>query len=234
MPAPKNEVSDSVDERTPVLHGLDRIEKSDDVAALVLLLHGGRAKSLGPARPWNLAVLRMTLLAGGLDADRSVPVLTLRYRYRGWNEAGGTRVPDPVRDALTALELIDRRLGPVPVILVGHSMGGRTAVRVASYPTVRAVAALAPWLPPDEPVAPLKGRSLLVAHGNEDRVTDSAASVAFAARAVGVAEPVYLKILDDGHAMLRAAPAWRRLVAGFIAVTAYGPQAGTVDADLVG
>ena len=224
-------MGETVQERVPVLRGLDRIGRPEGVSALVLVLHGGRANSLVPARRWNLAVVRMALLAGGLDGDRAVPVLTLRYRYRGWNDAERTRTPDPVRDALTALEQIERRLGPVPVILVGHSMGGRTAVRVASYPTVRAVAALAPWLPADESVQPLAGRGLLVAHGLRDRVTDSENSVAFAARAVGVAGPVYLKLLDDGHAMLRAASAWRRLVAEFIAATVHGPPAGAVDAD---
>lgn len=227
-------MSDSVDERAPVLRGLDRAGAPDGVSALVLVLHGGRAHSFAPARRWQLAVLRTTLLAAGLASDRSVPVLTLRYRYRGWNEADG-RVPDPVRDALTALERINRELGPVPVILVGHSLGGRTAVRVAAYPTVRAVAALAPWLPDGESVAPLAGRGLLIAHGRYDQVTDSGHAIAFARRAVGVADPVYLRILDDGHAMMRDASAWCRLVAGFVSVTAHGPQAaGTVDAEKLG
>lgn len=227
----KDDMGDFTDERAPVLRGLDRIGGPDGVSALVLVLHGGRAHSVEPTRRRHLAVLRTTLLAAGLGSDRSVPVLTLRYRYRGWNDAEGTRMPDPVRDALTALELIEGELGPVPVILVGHSMGGRTAIRVASHSTVRAVAALAPWLPDGESVAPLAGRDLLIAHGREDRVTSSANSIAFAGRAVGVAGSVYLRILEDGHAMLRDASAWRHLVAAFVAVAAHGPQAAVIEAD---
>ncbi|WP_438949092.1 LLM class flavin-dependent oxidoreductase, partial [Streptomyces harbinensis] len=37
------------------------------------------------------------------------------------------------------------RLGPVPVVLVGHSMGGRAALRAAGHPAVTGVVALAPW-----------------------------------------------------------------------------------------
>ena len=214
-----------------MLIGLDRVDASSDPAAVALVLHGGRTQSFEPVRRGNLAALRMRVLADAMRKDGSVPVLALRYRYRGWNDADGTRTPDSVRDALTALELIEQRLGPVPVILIGHSLGGRTAVRVASYPTVRAVAALAPWLPDGEPVDPLAGRSVLIAHGRRDRVTDIGHSISFAKRAIGIADAVYLKLLDDGHAMLRAAPAWHRLSRGFAAMAAHGTQAGALDAD---
>lgn len=172
----------------------------------------------------------MSVLAGAMRANRAVPVVTLRYRYRGWNDSDGTRTPDSVRDAFTALKLIERRLGPVPVILIGHSLGGRTAVRVADYRTVCAVAALAPWLPLGEPVATLAGRSVLIAHGRRDRVTDIEHSIAFATRAVDVADAVYLRLLDDGHSMLRAASAWHRLARDFASLAAFGAQAADLDA----
>ncbi|MGR4852480.1 alpha/beta fold hydrolase [Streptomyces sp. LARHCF252] len=51
------------------------------------------------------------------------------------------------RDARRALGELARRAGDVPVVLVGHSMGGRAALRAADAPQVRAVPALAPWCP---------------------------------------------------------------------------------------
>jgi pimeloyl-ACP methyl ester carboxylesterase len=207
---------------------------TSEPAAVVLLLHGGRAHSYDPVSWGNLAVARMDALARGIRRERTLPVLALRYRVRGWNDEGGARIPDPVRDAWLALEAVESGLGPVPVILVGHSLGGRTAVRVAEYPTVRAVAALAPWLPPDEPVDTLVDRTLLVAHGRRDRVTNVGDSIAFATRAGAVADAVYLKVLDDGHAMLRRPGEWRRLVVRFAALAAFGSSAGALDAERVG
>ncbi|MBR7836802.1 alpha/beta fold hydrolase [Actinospica durhamensis] len=217
----------------PRLIGLDSAAAAAPVA-VVLLLHGGQAKSLAPVRRGNLAALRMSLLARTAHIDRSMPVLALRYRYRGWNDEDGARTPDPVRDALDALARIEARLGPVPVILVGHSLGGRTAVRAAAYPTVRAVAALAPWLPLGEPVDALAGRTVLIAHGRRDRVTEIEHSIAYATRALAVADAVYLKLIDDGHAMLRAATTWHRLVREFCATVVLGPDAGRLDAERLG
>lgn len=204
---------------------------ANPAAALVLLLHGGRAKSYEPVRRGNLAALRMSALSRALGSDPRLPVVGLRYRLRGWNDEHGTRVPDPVLDTLSALETIEKRLGPVPVILVGHSLGGRTAVHVSAHPTVRAVAALAPWLPPAEPVEPLRDRTVLIAHGRRDRVTEIEHSIAFAQRAVPVATAVYLKLLDDGHAMLRAAADWHTLVRDFTRTVAFGPEATHLDAE---
>lgn len=218
----------------PTIHGLDDLDPATRPPAVVLLLHGGRARSYEPVRRGNAAALRISLLAWSLRADRAdrrIPVLTLRYRLRGWNDEDGTRTPDPVLDAFAALELIERRLGRVPVILIGHSLGGRTALRVAGHPCVRAVAALAPWLPIGEPVAALGGRGVLIAHGRRDRVTDIEHSIAFASRCVGVADAVYLRLVDDGHAMLRAAPIWHRLARDFVALSVYGPDAANLQAE---
>ena len=139
-------------------------------------------------------------------------VWTLRYRYRGWN------APDlaPVADARWALDEVRRAHPGVPVVLVGHSMGARTALRVAGDPAVTAVCALAPWTPAHEPVTQLAGRTVLIAHGDLDRMTDPRLSHAYALRAKEVTDAVCrFDIRGEGHAMLRRAREWRLLVRRF-------------------
>ncbi len=176
-------------------------------------MHGGRVRSLEPTSAWQPAVLRLTLLAGAISGRlrrRGIAVARLRFGVRGWNDPAGS----PVLDARWALQQL-RQQADVPIVVVGHSMGGRTAVRVAADPGVTGVIGLAPWLPPDEPVRPLTGRRLAIAHGTADRITDPALSAAFADRARAVASEVSLQFIPgDGHAMLRRAPAWDQLVIG--------------------
>jgi len=139
-------------------------------------------------------------------------VWLLRNRVRGWN-AGEAAEPDPVRDARQAIGVVRSSLPGVPVVLVGHSMGGRTACAVAGEPGVVGVCALAPWLPPDSPVAPIAGRSLVVAHGKADRRTSPAQSRRFVARAVASgASATYLELPGAGHFMLRRIRTWDAVV----------------------
>jgi len=63
-----------------------------------------------------------------------------------WVERHGSALPDA--DARWALAQVRASYGAVPVVLLGHSMGARTAVRVADDPAVVGVVALAPWFPP--------------------------------------------------------------------------------------
>lgn len=218
------EVAPGGDLRRPTLHGLDTaaLGRRRPTAAVVLL-HGGKAASREPVRRGNLAALRMAYFGRALRTEGplppTLPCLTLRYRYRGWNapqDADPGTPPDPVADTLWALGAVERRLGPIPIVLVGHSLGGRTAIRAAGYPTVTAVAALAPWLPEGEPVEPLRERTLLIVHGRQDRVTSAKLSLAFARRSAEVSAETRLELVDDGHAMLRAAGTWHRLVGAFV------------------
>ena len=178
----------------------------------VLVLHGGRVASREPVNTRQLAVVRVALLASALHhrvADQGVAVWNLRFSVRGWNGAEAS----PVADALWALEQIRLHAG-VPVAVVGHSMGGRAALRVASDRSVRGIVALAPWLPEDEPVRQLSGRAVTIAHGTADRITDPAASARYAVRARSVARSVALHpIARDGHGMLRRPGTWNRLTA---------------------
>lgn len=185
------------------------------VTAVALVLHGGRATSERRGRPWQLAALRMLPFARSLHAAAGSSGLTvwrLRYRYRGWNGDAA----DPVPDARWALDEVRRRHGDVPVVLVGHSLGGRVAVRVADDRSVVAVAALAPWVTENETSAGFVGRSLVVAHGNIDRMTDPDASYRLAFEARQVSDRVArFELVGDRHAMLRRAADWHDLVTRF-------------------
>jgi predicted esterase len=82
---------------------------------------------------------------------------------------------------------------------------------------VVAVCALAPWTPEDEPVHQLAGRSVLIAHGDRDRVIDPRLSYRYAVRARAVSDRVCrFDVLGDGHAMLRRPRDWTALVTRFI------------------
>ncbi len=88
-------------------------------------------------------------------------------------------------------------------------MGARTAVAVADDPLVTGVVALAPWLPPDEPVQRLRGKHLAAAHGSADRITSLRATKAFVRRAQRVAASAELTDMGPiGHYMLRRVRAW--------------------------
>ena len=81
--------------------------------------------------------------AAARGTRQGLAVWAVHYRYRGWNG----RQASPLADVGWALAEVRRRHGDVPVVLLGHSMGGRAALRRPGDPSVRAVLALAPWLP---------------------------------------------------------------------------------------
>jgi pimeloyl-ACP methyl ester carboxylesterase len=186
-----------------------------DTRAIAIVLPGGRADSFELTRSRHLSAARMRPFARSLHRagrDAGLTVMLLRYRYRGWN---GVEM-SPVADAHWALDNARARYGDVPVVLVGHSMGGRTALRVAGDDSVHGVAALAPWLPDGEPVDQLAGRDVLIAHGVLDRVTSPRASRRYADHARGVVSRVdYVAVRGDGHAMLLRASVWHRLSTRF-------------------
>lgn len=194
-----------ITEVTPQQPALTVLGPAAHARTVVLVLPGGRATSQAPA-PRGLAWARMLPFALGVARD-DVAVLVLRYRVRGWNGAA----QDPVRDARWALAESRRRHPGSRIVLVGHSMGGRAALRLAADPEVTGVCALAPWIEVGEPVH--RGRAdVLIAHGDRDRVTDPVRSAAFAAR-IGAD---FVRVTGDGHAMLRRPLAWQRLVTGFV------------------
>ncbi len=188
------------------------------VRAAVLVLHGGRDRSTEPVRARQLAVLRMVPIARRIAAagHGGLAVFRLRFGVRGWNG----KAMSPVADVTWALEQLAERHPGRPIGLVGHSMGGRTALRAASQDQVRSVVGLAPWLPPGEPIDQLAGCRVLLAHGDRDRMTSAVGTERFAAqlRAAGVPAS-FVTVRGDGHAMLRRAAVWHELAAGFLVGT---------------
>jgi pimeloyl-ACP methyl ester carboxylesterase len=194
-------------------------------AAVVLILHGGRAVGRQPVPRWSSAAARMRPFGSAIRRmGPDLAVAFLRYRHRGWNGADG----DPVVDVAFALDELRGRYD-APVVLVGHSMGGRAALRSAARPEVRGVVALAPWLPEREPVEPVADRDLVIMHGARDRTTSSRSSAAFAHDAQRLARSVlYVEITGGDHAMLRRAGTWHRLTADFVDAMAHGRDPRTV------
>lgn len=185
--------------------------------SVVLVLHGGKAGSLQPTSERQLSYRRMVPMADAVHrafGEHGVAVWLLRNRLRGWNEP---RL-DAVADARWALRRVRSEHPAARIVLVGHSMGARAALRVADTEGVTSVCALAPWIEPGEPVRQLAGRSVLLAHGDRDRWTIPRASFDYAVRARQVAREVgRFEVRGTGHAMLRRAPDWNGVVLSFVA-----------------
>ena len=181
---------------------------------VVLVAHGGQASSTEPTFALQPAVLRMIPVAAAIrQAVRGSGALVRRprFRVRGWNGAQAC----PVGDLNDVLDALAAEFGAVPVVLVGHSMGARAAVRAAGHPAVSAVAGLAPWLPPGEPAAQLAGRRVLLAHGTADSITSPAETWAFVEQARAVTEVTAVEMRDGDHPMLRRARLWHAIAAEF-------------------
>ena len=175
--------------------------------ALVVMLHGGKDRSQQVVDTRSLSWRRTASMQRDIARrfqEAGASTWLLRFTERGWN--GGT---DRIEDARRALDDVRRALGEIPVVLLGHSMGGRTAVHVADHPNVRGVVALAPWLPRGESVAALAGKRLYAAHGRRDRITSARATAAYVQRAAEVADVAELRDMGPlGHYLLRGRRTW--------------------------
>lgn len=194
----------------------------EQTVGVVLILHGGGEHGHHAVRPWSGPVLRMIPFAWAIrrrakalrdDLGGELAVLRLRNTVYGWNGDDAS----PLRDARRALDGLATAYPGRPVTLVGHSMGGRVALRLATDPRVSAIAALAPWIPEGEPVLGSPEQRFLLMHGHLDRVTDPRRTTAYAARLIERGVPArWRPVPGEGHAMLRSARTWHREVAEFV------------------
>lgn len=183
---------------------------------VALVLHGGRANSFEPVRSRHLSPARMVPFARLLHSRGSAAGLetwSLRNRVRGWN---GEEM-SPLHDARWALQQIHERHPGLPVYLLGHSMGGLTALCAADDPQVRAVVALAPWVDSTTPVHQLSGRRVLIVHGDADRWTSPRQSLRYAQRIQHTADDVrYVSLTGAGHFMLTKLTIWQELSVSYL------------------
>ncbi|MFR9730323.1 alpha/beta hydrolase [Saccharopolyspora sp. MS10] len=192
--------------------------RADEPRTVVLVLHGGRATSHEPVRGHHLAYQRMHAMARSLrrsTSDSPTQVRLLRNRVRGWNEPD----LDALADGRWAVDRIKAEHPAARIVLLGHSLGGRVALRLAADPAVRGVCALAPWVEPGEPIEQLAGRDVLIAHGDADRVTSCSLSADYARRALQLPNPpslTYVRVPGAGHAMLRRRSEWDALTRRFV------------------
>ena len=185
-----------------------------DPVGVVLVLHGGAESSRTPVAWWRLPVLRMVPFASTLTrrSGDDLVVLRLKNRVRGWN---GTR-QDPLQDARWALDRIRHVLPGRPVVLVGHSMGGRVALQLSGEAGVVGVAALAPWVEYDTRQPP-PGVAVLLAHGSHDRITDPRRTDVLAKRYTHSGVDLrYVEVPRGTHSMLPGARVWHEAVADFV------------------
>lgn len=192
-------------------------QHAEQPSALVLMLHGGRARDEGPPTALNLPSRRLrpfaARIATAVTPRRRAPsrpvIAQVTYRCRGWN---GRRA-DAAVDARAALDQLLETWGPLPVVLVGHSMGGRAALHLGGHEAVRGVVALAPWCPEYEPTAHLAGQRVVALHSDRDRMTDPLATWSLLSRARREGARVCgIEIAGSDHAMLRRSAVWHDLV----------------------
>jgi pimeloyl-ACP methyl ester carboxylesterase len=200
----------------PAAPGLVWVAAPPDPAGVVLVLHGGQVSSSHPVGRTDLAPARMIPIARRIASagQGRLAVVRVRNRVRGWNGSSA----DPLADARHALGIVRDRWGGIPVGVVGHSMGGRVALRLAEDPGVALVVGLAPWI--DRSDAPLgrPGLPVLLMHGRADVVTSPRATRRYAESLLARGVRVQLDLVALSlHAMTPWSGYWHERVATFVA-----------------
>ncbi len=192
--------------------------------SVVLVLHGGSADSFATARWSGLAVLRLLPIARAVaNGVPGAAVYRLKLAIKGWNGTGASAR----RDADWAIDRLAAQHPGLPVVIVGHSMGARIAVRCAEADRAVGVVALTPWLPPEDPVDHLAGVPIVVIQASRDRICPEPATRAWLSRAATAGADIRKTILPHtGHAMIYRFPTFHRLAVAGVAMILAGVAAG--------
>ncbi|MDN5796776.1 MAG: lysophospholipase [Intrasporangium sp.] len=180
--------------------------------AVALLLHGGSIEGRQANRPWSHNVARLYPIARAVAAastPKPLAVARLRFRWRGWN--GDER--SPVGDARWALDQVRVRYPGVPIALVGHSMGGRTAIYLADESDVRLLVGISPWIEAGDPLPVGRDLTTVLIHGDRDTICPLwfSRETVEKLRAEGHGAAL-IRVARSDHAMLVRARLWSRLV----------------------
>ncbi len=204
--------------------------------AAVLVFHGGSATSTLTVSRFAPAVLRLIPVAWAIATHvPTAAVYRLKFSVRGWNGDGAA----VLGDARWAIDQLAQAHPGLPIVVVGHSLGGRVAMHVVGSSSgaaasgarsrVAGAVGLAPWVDPGDPVDLLHGVPLAVVQGTRDRIVPEASTRAWLARAAQAGARIDSTLIDGaGHAMLRYFRRWHRLAAdGVVTVLTAAEQPAT-------
>ncbi|HEY9311996.1 alpha/beta fold hydrolase [Williamsia sp.] len=181
--------------------------------ASVLVLPGGTDLSYAPFSRTQPAALRMYPFTVSLAAIPGVVVRQVQYRFYGWN--GEQNSPMPYAQAALS-ELLEAH-PDVPVIVIGHSMGGRVAAQLAADKRVAGVLALAPWWQHADWRHINDDARVLALHGTADTRTYArrTAKGIRELRERGV-DAEFVPIEGGGHALLDHVWTWQSTAVRFV------------------
>lgn len=190
------------------------VPRVTDPKAIALFVPGGAVRSSVRMRRGDPSYLRMVPFARDVElrSHGRIGGAVLRLAVRGWNDPE----KPAVSDAHWALDELRCRYPDTPIALVGHSLGGRVALEVASEEPLDAVVALAPWAA-DEYEAEDFGRTpMLIVHGRRDMVTDPKASADIVERITAIGGDATFVSMPSWHAMLYQAARWHKTCSRFL------------------
>lgn len=136
-----------------------------DAPATVVCVNGGQASEVRGT--WSATI--EWLVRRLAPRFPELAFAELRYRIKSWSKLDWC-----VEDARAAVA----QLGARRTLLLGFSMGGAVSVRTADISSVETVVGLAPWLPDQLSLEPLRGKRLRVLHGSLDRALPGIPGVA--------------------------------------------------------
>ena len=122
----------------------------------VVCVNGGQAREVPGT--WSASI--EWLVRGLAPQLPQLGFAEVRYRVKSWR-----RLDACVDDARAAID----EIGAAHVLLLGFSMGGAVSIACADEPGVEEVVGLAPWIPDQLNLAPLRRKRFTVIHGALDR-----------------------------------------------------------------